>query len=124
MDNARYLRWKSYTYHMYDKFGKQSNAYVALYSKSSDDLATMVIEAYRGAVEERNPSYKYMFESFIQDLYFPCVSVPSEITKKEAIKIMQGVEKAWMIEYIYHSQFARITNFPEEPYVYISLSEN
>lgn len=115
MEEKMIERWKTYTYGMSippDSF----NAYDVLYRLSKGDLARMVVDSYRSRVVEKNPDYNFMMETFIEDLYFPKIDYPTIMSRSDAIGVIRAVEKAWMIEYIYHAQFTRMNGFPAEIY--------
>lgn len=78
-------------------------------------LARMVVDCYSGATGEKTPLYDYMLETMIGEWYFPSVEVLQGLTKKGAVEIISRVCRVWLIEFIYHSHFARIF-LPEDEY--------
>lgn len=115
MEEKMVERWKTYTYGMSNPPGAM-NAYDLLYGLSKGELARMVVDSYRSRAAEKNPDYNFMMIIFIEDLYFPRVEYPVLTSRSDAIRVVRDVEKAWMIEYIYHAQFTRMNGFPKETY--------
>lgn len=75
----------------------------------------MAINAYCGNVEEEEPLFTFMLEQMIEYDRFPAVAVPKTLTRHTAAKILASVCKAWLVEYVYHSQFGRF-DIPEDEY--------
>jgi hypothetical protein len=91
------------------------SAYVSLFPLSKSQLAKRVVEAYCGNVQEQNPLYTFMLEQMIEFDHFPEVDIPRKLDRSQAIRMVSKVCKAWMIEYIYFSQFAQ-ARVPEDNY--------
>lgn len=108
MTDKQIERWKTY------KYGG-SDVYQALFPKTNTDLAIMAVEAYCGNVEEQTPLFTHMFEQMIEYDHFPSLSIPKKLNRNQAIKILARVCKAWLVEYVYHSQFCRF-QIPEDNY--------
>lgn len=109
MTDEQIKRWKIYRYHMHP------DAYTTLFPKSNTELAAMVVDAYCRNVDERAPLFTFMLEQMIEYDRFPAVAIPKRLNRTQAVKILACACKAWLVEYVYHSQFGRF-NIPEDEY--------
>lgn len=109
MTDEQIERWQTYRYHMYP------DAYTTLFPKTKMELAIMVVDAYCANVGEQAPLFTDMLEQMIEYDHFPTVTLPKKLNRKQAVKILASVCKAWLIEYVYHSEFARFT-IPKDRY--------